>query len=194
MGHQAADDMPFVTQTSGCQAQVSLEVKQVGAAHVAQFDILQVRPDALVGVQFGSVARQLLEAQTFGCTLGQEVFDGLTAMNWRTVPDHQQLARNASQQMLEETHDLGTAERVVLDAQQQLATRGNATDDRQMVTGEREVQRRWVAAWGQAADHRGQQGKARFVYPNDRAPFSYRPLFSAGQRSVRHCSMAASLR
>jgi hypothetical protein len=41
-----------------------------------------------------------------------------------------------------------------------------------MVTGEREAQPGWVAAWGQAADHRRQQGKARFVYPNDRAPIS----------------------
>jgi hypothetical protein len=41
-----------------------------------------------------------------------------------------------------------------------------------MVAGEREAQRRWVAAWGQAADHRGQQSKPRFVYPNNGAPFS----------------------
>jgi hypothetical protein len=41
-----------------------------------------------------------------------------------------------------------------------------------MITGEREVHDRRKAAWGEAADHRGQQGKARLVYPNDGAPFS----------------------
>jgi hypothetical protein len=96
--------------------------------------------------------------------------------------------------MLKEADYLRATERVVLDAQQQATARGDATDDRQVVTRKREAQRRRVAAWGQAADHRGQQGEARFVYPYDRAPFACRPLFSAGQRSVRHSSMAASLR
>jgi hypothetical protein len=41
-----------------------------------------------------------------------------------------------------------------------------------VVTGEREAQRRRVAAWREAADYRRQQRKARFVYPNDGAPFS----------------------
>src|ERR1043166_2110276 len=127
MPDQTVDDMPFMAETGGCQAQVLLEVVQVGAAHVTELHILEVRPDALIRVEIGSVAWQLLEAQALSCTLGQEFFDGLPAMNRRTVPDHQQLAGDASQQMLEETDDLGTAERVVLDAQQQLATRGNAT-------------------------------------------------------------------
>src|SRR6266511_1621560 len=114
---------------------------QVGAADVTQFHVLEVCPDALVRVQIGSVARQLLEAQSFGYTLGQEVFDGLTAMNRRTVPDHQQLARNVSQQMLEEADHLGATERVVLDAEQQSTARGDATDqDRwSRVNGKRSI-------------------------------------------------------
>ena len=96
--------------------------------------------------------------------------------------------------MLKETDYIGAPERVVLDAQQQATARRDTTDDRQVVASDWEAQRRRVAAWREASDHRGQQGKARFVYPNDRAPFACRPLFSAGQRSVRHCSMAASLR
>src|SRR5215831_551344 len=96
--------------------------------------------------------------------------------------------------MLKKADYLRATERMVLDAQQQTTARGDATDDRQVVASEREAQRWRVAAWREAADHRRQQSKARFVYPNDRAPFACRPLFSAGQRSVRHCSMAASLR
>src|SRR6266508_3221621 len=99
-----------------------------------------------------------------------------------------------AQEMLEEADHLGATERVVLDAEQQSTARGDATDHGQVVTGEREAQHRRVAAWREAADHRRQQGKTRFVYPNHGTAFSCRPLFSAGQRSVRHCSMAASLR
>jgi hypothetical protein len=72
----------------------------------------------------------LLQQQSLGCTLGQEFFDGLAAMDRRTVPDHQQLARDMSQQVLEEADYLGATERVVLNAQQQSTTRGDATDDR----------------------------------------------------------------
>jgi hypothetical protein len=58
--------------------------------------------------------------------------------------------------MVEEADDLGAAERVILDAQQQATAWGDATDDGQVVTGEREAQHGWVAAWSEAADHRGQ--------------------------------------
>ena len=129
MADQTTDDLPFVAETSGGETQVLLEVVQIRAAHVTELHVLEVRPDAFVRIEIGSVARQLLQSQSLGRTEGKEGFDGLTAMNRRTVPDHQQLARDMSQQVLEETDDLGTAERVVLDAQQQLATRGNATDD-----------------------------------------------------------------
>jgi len=93
---------------------------------------------------------------------------------WIGAPSQitEQLASDVSQQMLEEVDHLGAIERVVLHAQQQSTTRGDAADDGQVVTGEREAQRWWVAAWRKAADHRRQQGKARFVYPNDGAPFS----------------------
>jgi hypothetical protein len=191
---QTSNDMPFVAETTCCEAQMPLEVAQVRATDVTQLHVFEIGPDALIRVEIGRVARQLLESKTFGRTLDQEVFDGPTTMNRRTVPDHQQLAGNVLQQMLEEANHLGAAKRVVLHAQQQAPARGDTADDRQMVTRKRKAQCRWVAAWGQAADHGGQQGEARFVYPNDRAPLSYSPLFSAGQRSVRHCSMAASLR
>jgi hypothetical protein len=165
MADQTADDMSLAAETSGCQAQMLLEISQVRAAHVPEFHILEVSPDALIRVKSGGVARQLLEAQAPGRTLGQEFFDGLTAMNRRTVPDHQQLAGDVSQQMLEEADHLGAIERVVLHAQQQSAARGDAADGGQVVTGEREAQRWRVAAWREAADHRGQQGKARFDAP-----------------------------
>jgi hypothetical protein len=155
MADQTADDVSFVAEASGCEAQMLLEVVQIRTAHVTQFDVLEVRPNALVWVEIGRVARQLLQSQAFGRTLGQEVFDWLPTMNRRTVPDHQQLAGDMFQQMLKEANHLGAAKRVVLHAQQQLPARGDAADDRQMITGERKAQRRWVPAWGQAADHRG---------------------------------------
>ena len=145
-----------MAKSSGGQAQVLLEIHQIRAADVSQLHVLEVRPDAFVRVQVGCIARQLFESQAFGRTLGQKGLDRSAAMNRRAVPDHEQLAGNASQQVLEEVDDLRTAERVILHAQEQSATRGDATDDGQVVTRKRGAQRGWVAAWGQAADQRGQ--------------------------------------
>lgn len=149
-----------------------LEVRQVCAADITQLHVFEVRPDAFVRVEIRGVARQLLESQAPGCALGQEVFDGLTAMNRCPVPDHQQLSRNMSQQMLEKADDVGAGKRVILHTEQQSSARGDATDDRQVVMGKWETQRRRVATWGKTADHCRQQGKARLVYPNDRATFA----------------------
>jgi hypothetical protein len=114
MANQTADDMPLVAKASGCQAQVLLKVIEVRAADIPQLHAFEVRPDALVGIEIGSVARQLLQQQSLGCILGQEFLDGLGAVDRRTVPDHQQLARDMSHQVLEEADHLGATERVVL--------------------------------------------------------------------------------
>jgi len=129
MANQTADDMPLVAKASGCQAQVLLKVIEVRAADIPQLHAFEVRPDALVGIEIGSVARQLLQQQSLGCTLGQEFLDGLAAVDRRTVPDHQQLVRDMSHQVLEEADHLGATERVVLDAQQQATAQGDATYD-----------------------------------------------------------------
>jgi hypothetical protein len=59
MADQTADDVPFVAETSGGEAQVLLEVVQIRAAHVTELHVLEVRPDAFVRIEIGSVAGQL---------------------------------------------------------------------------------------------------------------------------------------
>ncbi len=46
--------------------ELRLQVVQIGAADVAQLDTLEVIPDALIGVEIGGIAGQLLQMQTFG--------------------------------------------------------------------------------------------------------------------------------
>ena len=106
---------------------------QVRAAHVPQFDAFEIGPDALVRVEIGCVAWQLLQLEPFGSTLSQEVFDRLTAMDRRPIPEHQELAGQVSQEVAQEQHHIWTAEGVILDLQQQAPTRRDAADDRQMV-------------------------------------------------------------
>ena len=110
-----------------------MKVMQICATHVPQLDAFEVRPDALIRVKVGRVAWQLLQLEPFGSALGQEVFDRLTAMDRRPIPEHQELAGQVSQEVAQEQHHIWTAEGVILDLQQQAPTRRDAADDRQMV-------------------------------------------------------------
>src|SRR6266542_736265 len=161
---------------------------QVRAADVAQLDALEIGPDAFVRIQVGRIAWQLLQAQPLGTALRQEGFDWPAAMNRRAVPDHEQLAGQVTQQVAEELHHVRTAERMVLDLEQQAAARGDAADHRQVLTGHRKPQRGRVSARRKAPHHRWQQGEARsstqtIVRPSRAAPFL--ELASAPTATVR---------
>ena len=110
-----------------------VEIVQIGAAHVPQLNVFEIGPDTLMRVEIGRVAWQLLQLEPFGSALGQEVFDRLTAMDRRPIPEHQELAGQVSQEVAQEQHHIWTAEGVILDLQQQAPTRRDAADDRQMV-------------------------------------------------------------
>ncbi|HET9110396.1 MAG TPA: hypothetical protein VFN78_06210, partial [Ktedonobacterales bacterium] len=71
-------------------AQRERQLRQVAAAPIGQFDTLEIVPDALVGVEFGGVAGQLLQVQALDCAPTQEVLDRLATMNRRAIPDDQQ--------------------------------------------------------------------------------------------------------
>src|SRR5215472_361342 len=94
-----------------------MEIVQVGAADVTQFDVLEIGPDTLVRIELGRVAGQLLEAQPLGAAVRQELLDRPAAMNRRAVPDHQQFAGQIAQQVAEEVHHIWAAGGVILEAE-----------------------------------------------------------------------------
>jgi len=170
------------------------EMGEALAADVAQLDALEVVPDALVRVEVGSVAGELLEADAASTALGQEVLDRLAAMDRSAVPDDQELAGDVAQQMLEEAHDVRALVGMLLYVQEQAAVRGDAADDRQVVAAQGQTEDRRLPAWGVGPDRTREEIEARFVDPDDGPTLLVGPLFRAGQRSVRQASTAASFR
>src|SRR6266542_6485071 len=77
MADAGSDDVALAAEPNGGVAELGAEVPQRRAAAVAEFDVLEVAPDALVGVQLGGVAGQLLQADPRGAAAGQEVLDRL---------------------------------------------------------------------------------------------------------------------
>jgi hypothetical protein len=192
--HAALDDVPLVAEASGGETKLTSEVREVLAADVAQLDVLEVGPDALVGVQIWSVAREPLQLEPAGGSLGQEVLDRLAAMDRCTIPDDQELAGDVAEQMLEKADDVWALVRSLLHLQEQPPVRSDATDDREVIPAQRQSEDGCLAAWGIGPDGGREQVEAGLVDPDDGSPLLVSPLFRAGQRSVRHASIAASFR
>ena len=105
------------------------------------------------------------------------------------------LPGQVGQQVPQEAHHVRAAQGAVgRHLEQQLAVRGDAADDREVIAGEAHAQDRRLAAGGVGPHAAGQQIEAGFVYPDDGAPFGGRPFLSAGQRSAYQRAMAASSR
>jgi hypothetical protein len=183
-----------VSEAGRGEAEVASEMGEGLAADVAQLDMLEIVPDPFVRVEVRSVPGERLQADAAGTALGQEVLDRLATVDRCAVPDDQQLARDVAEQMLEEADDVRALIRLLLHEHQQPTSRGDATDNRQMIPAQRQSEDGCLATWSVGSDGTGEQIEARLVDPDDGSSLLVGPLFRAGQRSVRQASIAASLR
>lgn len=188
----ATDDTTFVPQSSNSQAHSATEMSEVGAAHISQLHSLQIVPDTFIGVKIRGIARQLFQANPPGTTVGQELLDGLATVDGRAIPDHQQLARDVTQQVLQKANHIRATISTLLYHQQQGTVQGDAADGRYVVPGQGHSQDGGLTAGSVGAYHAGQEVEARFVYPDDGSMLFVCPFFSAGQRSAYQAAIAAS--
>jgi len=170
------------------------QVTQIGAADIGQLDALEVVPDALIWVEIGRVAGQLLQLQALGRSRAQEVLDRLPMMNRGPIPDDEQLARNLAQHHAQKVDDRLPVIAILAHLQEQAPIQGDGADGREMVVGEWHMQDGGLSARRPRAQRQGQQIEARFVYPDDGRSLLLRPFLRAGQRSSCHAAILASLR
>jgi hypothetical protein len=107
LGDAALEDVAFVAQPLFGAPQGELKLGEVLATDVAQLTALQLRPDPLDGIEIGRVAGELLQMDPLGRATGQEVLDGLAAVNGSPIPDDEELARDRAQEHAQETDHLG---------------------------------------------------------------------------------------
>jgi hypothetical protein len=190
----AAENLALVAESLDGQAQFEPQLVQIGAAKVAQLNVLEIVPDALIRIQVRGVARQLLQVEPRRRPLREEVLDGLSAMDRRPIPDHEQLARNLAQQVPQELDNLGAPKCALADLEEEPPLVGQAADDREMIAGTRHPEDRRLPPRGVGAHQARQQIEAGLVYPDNRSPLASGFAKRAGQRSLHHSWMAASLR
>ena len=162
--------------------------------HVAQLHLLEIVPNALVGIELGGVARQPLQVEARRASLSEEILDRLAPVDRSAVPEDGQLAWDMAEQMAQEAHDIGTAEGARLDLQEQPPVRRDAADDRQMIPRQGQVQDGRLATRRIGSDHTRQEIEGRLVYPDLGPPFGLGFFLIAGQRCSPQAAMAASSR
>lgn len=96
------------------QAQFGTEFGEIIAAEVTQLDVLEIAPDAFIGIEVGRVPGELREVQPSRGAPRQEVFDDLRSVDGCPIPDDEQQTGHLAEQMLEKAHDVGAAERTLL--------------------------------------------------------------------------------
>jgi hypothetical protein len=144
MCNAGPDDARLLPKSLAGTAQFFAGLSEAGAADVAQLDMLQVPPDSLLGIELGGVSRKAFEMQPLASLLMQELLDGATAMDRRTVPEYEQLTWNMTQQVAAKANDFHLRDGVLMDLEVQPLILAHAADDGQMVTRQSVAQHRRV--------------------------------------------------
>ena len=154
--------------------------------------MFRVAPDVFGGIQFWSVGRQVLDADTaFLC--GYELLHHPAAMRGQPVPHQQQLSGNVPQQVFEKRHHLRRADRPGIQAEVEIPQR-NAGDDRKRLPIEMILQH-----WGVTPPRPGPAAvrpltQSAFVEEDDRSPLFLGFFLMSGQVTFCQWRMAPSLR
>src|SRR5712692_6637773 len=82
--------------------QLLLDMLDAKTTNVLGFDALKKIPNPFLGIQFRRISRQAFKTNAFGSPFCQKIFDGLTAVNGCSIPDHHDFAGDLAQEKLQE--------------------------------------------------------------------------------------------
>ena len=105
-----------------------MQVIQVETTDIAQLDALEIIPDTLIRIEVGCIARQLFQVQALGGPSLEKVFDLVSPMDWRPIPDHDNLARELAQEDAQEARHVCRIIGSGTHLQKESSIEGNATD------------------------------------------------------------------
>lgn len=146
-------------------ASLTSEVKmnQVITTQVAQLNMFEMLPNALIGIEIGCVRQELLQPNKLRSLLCQKGFHLGAPMNGRTIPNFQQVGPHRAPQITQEEDTLPPRQRTVSGERIQLSVWGNTAHQRQMIVRVPALQNGAFPTRGPSADDARQQVKRRFI-------------------------------
>src|SRR5918992_35099 len=190
----AVNDTDLVPETLFGFAKFVVQMGDALAAKILQFHPLQVVPDSLSWVQLRRIAGELLQMNPLGRPSAQVILHHSAAVDGGTIPQHQQLPSNMPTQVLEEPDYILSSVGPLLYHQVQLASQGDASHGRQVVSAQGGPDDGSLTHRSVGAHLARQQVEPRLVRKDHRPSFFYRLFLIWGQRSSFQRWMAASLR
>ena len=81
--------MPFVSKPGCSEPQFLTKFRSILTHDILEFDVFEVAPNALIGIEIGRIGRQLFQMEPFSRAFRQKVFHCLTAVDGGAIPDNQ---------------------------------------------------------------------------------------------------------
>jgi hypothetical protein len=144
------------------------KVIDIAAAEVSKLDMLEVRPDHLVGVQVGRVSGEALQVQPSRSSSGEKVLHDLSAVDSVAVPNDRQLPRNEPKEMSEERHHVLALVGAVLDVEEQLPIERDRADRGEVVVRVVLPQNGRLPGGSVGSNYSRERVEARFIREEDR--------------------------
>ena len=172
------------------------ELEPIIRAAVGQPGLGEI-PYLLVGIELGSVGREVLEAKSWNPTT--QLMNRRQTVEAQTIPEHDHGTAEVAQQMREKRADLDLADVVVVplvvepEALTDRADRETG-DDRDPITAIPVTHQRRLAARGPGAEHGGREHEAGFVYEDEVGPQPKGVFFTPAQVWRFHRAIADSSR
>ena len=101
---------------------------EIGTTDIAQFDPLEVIPDAFIRIEIRGIAGQLLQMQSLGSPAFQEGFDLLGAVDGRAVLNEQDRTGDLAQEDPQESDDRYGIVAYLANLHEQTSIQGDSTD------------------------------------------------------------------
>jgi hypothetical protein len=115
------DDSRFSSHPFHSLVESMAQMPNREAAHISEFDALQVGSEALAGIQFSGIGGEALHTEPLRRAIGQELCDEVTAVDRRAISDNHHLARHLPQQVLEKRDHIVRIDSTVLAVEGELA-------------------------------------------------------------------------
>ena len=154
--------------------------------------LLEMRPQIFDGVEFGSIGRQFFEPEA-ARAFDQHRFDGLAAVDGRSVPNDQELAGQVAQKRFQELGRARAIDTAFVNSEIKLPER-QAGNEREFVPVERLAQHRGLPARSPRAHPVRPGAQSALVDEDDGAAFPPGFFLRRGHVTRFQSAIAASLR